>query len=185
MKKLYALLVFLLIIVIGIGIFFVINEKENKKREEEKKELALLYRRQNTALKSCSDLSKMDYYHSADEIDLEQFCIELYVYNYARTKNRLTVGEVLVYLSEEFDADGELRIYSQPENIKNYIGWEIHAGHEVSDIFRGYFIDYLTKNSQKRLLEMNYEEILDALKEYENSPDYISPEEAYSKSKAK
>ena len=183
MRKLYVLLVFLLIIFTGIGVLFVIRDKENKKNEEEKKELALLYRRQNTALKSCSDLSARDYYHSADEIDLEEFCIELYVYNYTRTKNQLTVDEVLDYLSEEYDADGNLRIYSQPENIKNYIGWEIHIGQKVSDIFRGYFIDYLTKKTNKRLLEMSYEEIINALEEYENSPDYISPVEAYDKLK--
>ena len=145
------------------------------KIEEEKKELALLYRRQNTALKSCFDLSKMDYYHGADEIDLEQLCIELYVYNYTRTKYQLTVDEVLDYLCEEYDANGNLRIYSQPENITDYIGWEIHIGHEMSDSFRWNLIDYLKENSSKKINEMSYKEIMDALEEYQNSPDFVPP----------
>lgn len=175
-RKVFLISVILLCICLtGIGIFFVIRDKENMIIEEEKSELALLYRRQNTALKACLDLSKMDYYHGADEIDLKNFYIELYVYNYTRTKYQLTVDEVLDYLSEEYDVNGNLRVYSQPENIKDYIGWEIHIGHEMADNFRGYFIDYLKINSNKSLTEMSYEELVDALGEYQNSSEFIPP----------
>ena len=174
-KKIYIVYVLLLIVATAIGIIFFIIDNQKKKLQEEKNELRRLYYCQNTALKLCGDLSKRYYFHGADEINLEQFCVELYVYNYSRTKYKLTIDEVLNYLGEEYDEDGRPRIYSQPDNIENYIRWEIHIGHEMSDSFRWDFIYYLKENSSKKINEMSYQEIMDALEEYQNSPDFVPP----------
>lgn len=173
----------MLIIATGIGIFFVVRDKKNKKIEEENKELALLYYRQNTAFGLCGDIGKRYYYHGVEELDMNWLYLELYVYNCVKSNYHLTVDEVLNYLSEEYDADGNLRIYSQPDNIKNYIGWDIHIGQDMTEKFSHCLIDYAKKNGYKQYWEMNIEELDNVLEEYRNSPDYISPLEAYNKSK--
>ena len=103
--------------VIAIGVY---RHKKMVDLETEVR-LGILYKWQNKAFIMDYDHETMYRYLSAENSDLSELAIYLYVYNSMQNKYQLTVDEVLDYLSEEYDSDGKLRVYSRPENIEDYI----------------------------------------------------------------
>ncbi len=101
-KRLYILLILLLIIATGIGIFFVVRDKKNKKIEEENKELALLYYRQNTAFGLCGDIGKRYYYHGEEANKLRDRMVEEDKIMPSQI-DAMNIDELEAYLMESYD----------------------------------------------------------------------------------
>ena len=157
----------LVIIAFVIGSFLGVYKEKVAK---DKRHLAWLYYKQNTALQVKGEKEK---YQCASEILLNNLAIELCAYNTMQSKYKLTVDEVTEYLSEEYDSNGKLKIYSQPENISDYIEWNICRSIDEKLHYLSGFIDYLQEHGYSKTYdEMSYEEVETALEAYVNDPEY-------------
>ena len=170
-KKDKVFIIIFLLIVVGAIIGRVVIHLD-----KEKQHMASLYYKQNTAFGLSGDLSKRDYYHGADELVLNEFAVNLFVYNSMNPDSQLSVDEVVEYLSEEYDSNKKPKIYSQPENISSYIAWSVHGGSDIAFEFGRSFADYLRGKGDSMFWEMSYEEVVAALEEYKNSPEYEPPQ---------
>ena len=152
-------------------------KKESEAQIKEQNELELLYYRQNTAFELGDDLDKRYCYYGADELKLNVLIVHLSAYNSVQSKYKVTVDDVINYLSYEYDSYGKPMVYSQPENIKAYIYWNIRYGKDVITKYGDAFNDYMGAHgySNHFYRSMSYEEVVTALEEYQNSPDYVSP----------
>lgn len=178
MKNIKKLVILLCIIVLfgGItitGMKIVQIKKESESRIKEQNELELLYYRQNTAFE-LGDLDKRYCYYGANELKLNVLIVQLYAYNSAQSKYEVTVDDVINYLSDEYDSYGKPKIYSQPENIKAYIYWNIRYGNDAITKYGDAFNDYMGKHgySNHFYRSMSYEEVVTALEEFQEDPEY-------------
>ena len=163
----------LLIGVIFYGIHLNQVKEEAKKEAEEKLKLEKLYYAQNTAFWLTCDFSKIYSYCSFENANKKNTAISIYAYN-AQSDHELTLDEFYTYISKEYDSNGKPMIYSQPENIKEYIDWYLYQGYLGGEAVRKYetsFIVYLAKKGEKSILDMNYEEIVANLEEFQNDPE--------------
>lgn len=102
---------------------------------------------------------------------------DLYAFNVSQNEYKLSIDEILDYISEEYDSDGKPRIYSRSDSINYYILWYIPYRDdfvmEYSYVFNNYLKAHGYKSDSYR--DMNYEEVVDALEEYQNAPSYVPP----------
>ncbi|WP_155839026.1 hypothetical protein [Butyrivibrio sp. LB2008] len=161
----------LLIGVIFYGIHLNQLKEEAKKEAEEKRELEFLYYEQNTAFWLTCDFSKIYSYCSFENANKKNTAISIYAYN-AQSDHELTLDEFYTYISKEYDSDGKPMIYSQPEIIKEYIDWYFNEGKKKIDRYETSFIVYLVRKGEKSILDMNYEEIVANLEEFQKDPEY-------------
>ena len=176
------IIILILLALIGGAITATIIERNKREEQAGAVQLEILYKWQNRAFEmSCSSEEYLDYL-PADRICQGRLTVELFIYNYVQDKYQLTFDEVLDYLSEEYDSDGKLRVYSRPEEIEDYI----HAYPEVEEMsteFGDYFFDYMRAHEYPvcSVSEMSYEEVANALEEYENAPEYHPPHDPHEK----
>ena len=174
-KKDKAVLIIFIIVIIG-AIIIKIATPIIQKKEEEKQQLERMYYEQNKAFELNSGIIDKNIYNGSDKLDLKDLSVKLFVFNTLNTEYELTVDEVVDYLSEEYDSEGKLRIYSQPESISAYIAWNFNGGRDIEDDFRYQLIDYAKSTTDKKYSEMTYEEVVELLEEYKNSPEYEPPQ---------
>lgn len=176
-KKILFLLVILITLVLTISMG--VQRYQSQKNEEVQKEREYLYYRQNTAFELCSNLNERKYYHGSDELRLNRIVVNLYAYNNAQSDYQLSVEEIIDYFNKEYDSDGKLAIYSIPVNINDYIKWYFDNGEDIILEFGDWFNEYLRNHeySQYSYRKMDYAEVTDALKKYENDPSYVPPKQ--------
>ena len=175
-KLLFLLLLFLLL---GNVVYIGFKGYQSQKIKE-KKELEKLYNRQNTAFELCSNLNERKSYHGVDELRLNRIAIDLYVFNNIQSEYQVSVDEVKNYLAEEYDTDGKPMIYSMSENIKNYINWYFEDNGEDTVLYFGARVNkYLKEHDYRQhfYLDMNYEDVVEALEKYKNDPSYVPPKQ--------
>ena len=163
-------IIFLFVCITIIGIKTVQIKKESETKIKEQKELEMLYYKQNTAFE-LGDLDKRYCYYGTNELKLNVLIVHLCAYNSAQNKYKVTVDDVINYLNDEYDSYGKPRIYSQPENIKAYIYWNIRYGNDAITKYGDAFNDYLDEHgySNHFYRDMSYEEVVEALEEYQKS----------------
>ena len=172
------IIVFISVIIALLSVIIVyrVHETETKKLEAEKKELEELYYDQNTALRLCQDCDKRFSYHGVKDADMKELAIAIYAYNNLQSEYKLTIDEVIDYISKEFDSEGKPRIYSQPPNIKAYIDWSyIKATGYGNDLIHDYsscFGAYLIEKGKPPYREMSYEEVVANLEEFQKDSEY-------------
>ena len=169
-KTIYITIILSLLLgVIGYGVHL----NQVKKELETKKELEHLYYRQNTALGLCCDYSKRNYYHDTKELNINMLAVGVSAYNnWVISNEQLTVNEIIDYLSSEFDSEGSPRIYSQSENIKDYIEWYFCGGKEKIHDYMNYFIGYICDNGYHSFNEMSYEEVAANLEGFQKDSEH-------------
>ena len=172
-KRIFIICIFslLFISVIFYGIHLNQLKEEAKKEAEEKRELEFLYYEQNTAFWLTCDFSKIYSYCSFENANKKNTAISIYAYN-AQSDHELTLDEFYTYISKEYDSDGKPMIYSRPEIIKEYIDWYFNEGKKKIDRYETSFIVYLVRKGEKSILDMNYEEIVANLEEFQKDPEY-------------
>ena len=120
MKKKIIIISVIILFLCGIAAGLIYRQHKYKEWATEVK-LEILYKWQNKAfLMNCNHKERLGYL-SADNSDLQELAIYLHIYNNMQTNYQLTIEDVLNYLSEEYDSEGNLRVYSQPKEIENYI----------------------------------------------------------------
>ncbi|MBO4458202.1 MAG: hypothetical protein J5802_10820 [Butyrivibrio sp.] len=172
MKKKFLVFVFLMAVVAAnVGVIAVRSASENQNTGVEKSKvgLELLYEWQNQAFEVSSDYNHNLSYCDADELKLNCVAVNLCAYNNAQQDNQLTVDEVVDYFSEEYDSNGELKVYSKPEEIHDYIDWYYHGGSDCIKDFGEGFNDYLREKGNNGYSDLSYEETSAALKNYVNA----------------
>ncbi|WP_026652583.1 hypothetical protein [Butyrivibrio proteoclasticus] len=136
------------LIVLSISCMFIRNVQKDKAEKEY--DLQRLYNMQNTAFGISRDsYSESIHYHGSDELDISRLEICLYVFSKAKPNNALGVKDIQEYLSCEYDDEGNLRIYSQPEDIALYIRWFCEGGSEDVLDFTSKINSYLENNGYK------------------------------------
>ena len=175
-ERIFIIIIFL-IVIIG-SIVFKIVDPIQKRRAEEKAELARLYSSQNKAFELPAVNEDVFQYHSAEEMELNVLVFDLYVFNVTQSKYRLTIDEVLDYLSEEYDADGRPRVLSRPESIDCYTAWYPRYRKEYFWDCEFPFVEYLKNHGYEKtsVYDMDYEEVIEALEKYTGDPEYVPPE---------
>lgn len=147
-----------------------------RKATERKLELAILYKWQNIAFELCTNRSECMYFHGKDELELSTVAVDLYVYNHSQSAYKVTVEDAVDYFSEEYDSNGKLKVYQRPDNIEDYIHWYPGGEEEYIRGFGDHFNDYLMDHGYSHVYRnLSYEEVINALEEYENSSEYIPP----------
>ena len=173
-------LIILSIIIFSIGclLFYYHRQYQNKKKWAEAIKLEILYNWQNRAFEMDCNQEEERCYQKADRVALNKLVVDLHVYNHMQSSYQLTVDEVLDYLSDEFDSVGNLRVYSRPNNIEKYIN-SFPEVKELSVDFGDHFNDYMKSHNYSNhfFRRMPYEEVVAALEEYKNSPEYVPPQE--------
>ena len=171
------------IIFIGItiiAIFSVISfyAHQTKKSEEEKSRIAYLYELQNEAFEIHGIYEERCRFQTSEKIELSMLVVDLYAYNYNRSDEqlRLSLEEIIDYLGDEYSSNGKLRVFSRPENVENYIVWFLNYKDKARDFGRG-LNAFLQKQGYEFYDDLNYNDVIELLKEYEKAPDYVSPEE--------
>lgn len=141
-------------------------------RKTQAEKLESLYEEQNYAvLIECNHEERIRY-QSANKSDLSELAVFLYVYNAVQDDYNLSIEEVLEYLCEEYNSNNKLNVYLQSDAIKDYIKW-FPKSEEIVNDFRGHFIDYMKETGQGKYWELSYKEVIDALENYKNDPDYV------------
>jgi len=172
MKKRIILITVILSFLVS-AIFYGIYINQKKKDADEKRRLEDLYYAQNTAFGLCCD-NKRNYYHGTKDANMDDVTIAIYAYNNAQSEHKLTLNEFIAYINEEYDSEGTPMIYSQPPNIKYYVEWywTIGQGENMIREYRTSFIYYLAKKNKQPYWEMNYEEVIANLEEFQKDPEY-------------
>ena len=149
-----------------------------EERREDNLQLPKLYVRQNVAFDVCTDYTQNDRYHGDNELKLNRVVVNISAYNEYQSKYQLTVDEVVDYFEEEYDSSGNPRVYSQPESIHDYIEWYWNGGEEIIGEYGDGFTEYMSKHGYPNPFyrHMEYEDVVTALEEYKNSPEYIAPQ---------
>lgn len=165
------------IFVILSSIFFKIAGPMIEEMIEKKRQLPSLYVHQNVAFDICTDYTQNDHYHGANELKLNIIIVYIYAYNDYQSKYNLTLDEVVDYFKEEYTSSRKLKVYSQPENIHDYIEWYYHGGEEKIWDYGNNFNDYMKKQGYPEHIyrKMEYKDVLAALDKYVSSPEYIPP----------
>ncbi|MBO4457475.1 MAG: hypothetical protein J5802_07135 [Butyrivibrio sp.] len=160
-----AIAVFVIIVIISVAIGVV---KTKQHRAEQ-------YNDQNTAFRLKSDIAQRGIYHGADDLELKELVVQLFVYNQSYAENQLTINDIFDYLSAQHESDSKLKKYSRYEDVKFYIDWSVRGGRHITDNYLPLLIRFLENNSEKIYSDISYEEVEVALEEYRNSPEYIPP----------
>lgn len=170
-------IIFLLIIIILIlvRINMLYAEKNAEKWAEQRRILRRLYYDQNEAFELSRECENPYQYHGIDDLNLNVLVIDLHTFNSMQKEYQLTIDEIRDYLSKKRDSHGKLRIYSPPENIAYYISWYTKRLYDFrwEKDFNNYLKAHGYKSDSYR--DMNYEEVVDALEEYQNDPSYVPP----------
>ena len=165
MKK-KVLLVILLVAIAGGISAGIIRKNQIKAVAKDKVGVELLYEWQNLAFEISEDYTHNLEYRNADELKLNHVAVDLCAYNSAKPESQLTVDEVVDYFSDEYDSNGELKVYSKPEKIHDYIDWYYHGGNDSIREFGDGFNEYLRENGNNEYHDLSYEETAAALEGY-------------------
>lgn len=176
MKKRFIIIsiIFLFVaVIVGYGFY---KQKERKEWETAAR-LQILYKWQNYAFRVLCNHEERLCYQGTDKIELQELVVYLHIYDSIQNKYQLTVDEVMDYLSDEYDSEGKLKVYSRPENIEDYID-NYPEVDELAEKFGDEFNEYLMKKGYPHVFRnMTYEEVVEALEKYKNDPEYIPPHE--------
>lgn len=175
-KDVKIIIALFLLLIIGSTILKIVIPIQ-KKAAEEKRELAKLYYEQNKAFELAGEYTNKDQYHGAKDLKLNVLAYDLYAFNVSQNEYKLSIDEILEYISEECDSDGKPRIYSRSDSINYYILWYIPYRDDFVMEYSYAFNNYLKAHGYKcdSYRDMNYEEVVDALEEYQNDPSYVPP----------
>ena len=177
MRKKIAIITVLLAL---IGSAMAVITIRHKRTEEwaESVRLEIAYNRQNEAFEMDCNGEDRRHYLDAQKSRLNVLAVDLHVYNHIQDKYLLTVDEVVNYLSDEYDSEGNLRVYSRPENIEDYINCYPEV-QEIAVEFGDNFIYYMKDQGYPVYFyrQLSYEEVVSALEEYRNSDEYDPPHE--------
>jgi len=125
-KKIIYLIILILTGCLSFAFWRINVSKEAKVQEQQ-----TLYRRQNQAFGlSADNHDNRVYFHSEEELEIPRLIVGLHVYNSDQTDYALTEDTVIDYLSEEYDSEGNLMVYSCPDEIADYIEWWFHGGRQ-------------------------------------------------------
>ena len=171
-KKIILLLAIIMIFGILINLFFGKHEKPQEKP------LEFLYEEQNHAFLIKCTYEESQHYQNSGRCDLPRLVVYLYVYNNVQDNYKLTVDEVLDYLSEEKNSDNKPNVYSRPDAINDYINSFPEVKESAID-FSDYFIEYMKETGQGKYWEMDYKDVIEALDQYKNDPRYEAPKPLY------
>lgn len=124
-----------ILIIIGLISGAVYGYSQWKKARNEKIEQVILsieYREQNTAFGMSINASELGY-QGYDMIKEEELYIRLEVYNsWNKQQNNgreeVSLADIEDYLASEYNEDGELRVYSRPQKIQEYMKWYYEDG---------------------------------------------------------
>jgi len=164
-KALMILLILLVILcIVSYGLYL---HHKNKEAELKRIELGKMYHFQNTALEIDCTIADGYVFYNSDAIEMPELVVDLYVYNKEYPEMGVSFENVVDYLKNEYDEQGQPLIYSRPDNITNYIEWYYHNGDEKAWDEKKKLMDYLSEKNARKYWEMEYSELVKALSEYD------------------
>lgn len=167
-KKLF---IGILILLIGAILIFICWQKKISHEAKTQEELEILYKYQNKAFHLCNDAEGY-YFHGIDDLKLQEVVVDLAAFNEAQEEYYVTLEDVVDYLGDEFDDDGQPLIFSCPENIEKYVSWYWHGGSDIIMDYGDRFNEYLMDNGYPHVYrKMEYQEVVDALDKWKAKQD--------------
>ena len=140
--------------------------------------IAYLYELQNAAFEIYGTYEERCRFQTSEKIELSMLVVDLYAYNYNRSDEqlRLSLEEIIDYLGDEYSSNGKLRVFSRPENVENYIVWFLNYKDKARDFGRG-LNAFLQKQGYEFYDDLNYNDVIELLKEYEKDSEYVPPKQ--------
>lgn len=126
-----------------------------KKNHDRVYKIVAAYKIQNELFAIDKDVAEICYintFNSADYVDLSMLEIMLHVYNNdcsTDPSDKISVDEVLNYLEDEYDADGELKILNFPEKFEKYKTWYLSSSLDGDGKINTYYNSILLEEATK------------------------------------
>ena len=176
------------IILTGAGVIIKMDHDNNVKAAlaEKEQQLRIDFANQNRALRLYiqGQYSPLEPFEGTEDGIYFEFYFDVACYR-KLTGSQLTYDEIVAYLSQEFEDDGEVRIYTNgrhPE-IKEYIEWTLEHEQErreyigtISLIYSNYRASYGITFLVDANVKYRNRAILDELIKKEADPDYVMDE---------
>ena len=187
-KKVLIWTIVAVIILIGAGVIIKMDHDNNTKAAlaEKEQQLRIDFANQNRALRLYiqGQYSPLEPFEGTEDGIYFEFYFDVACYR-KLTGSQLTYDEIVEYLSQEFEDDGEIRIYTNgrhPE-IKEYIEWALEHQRErtgyisrINLISTNYRTSYGAPEWEDVFVEYRNRAILDELIKKEADPDYVMDE---------
>ena len=174
MKKIFVygtLLAVIFAFLVGCGS---INDKNNANEETvSQEELEKLYKKETFALGMDKRYPE---YQDFSHVVLNLLTINLEAYEENQPDaQKVTIEDVRNFLADEYDADGNLRVLNQPQNISDYIDWYWSGGDTYTRNYASYLSkyrdDHQDKYQDKSVYEMDLELLNNLIDDFKNCPN--------------
>lgn len=181
--KSFAIVMVVLLVIACVAVFIRDYVKTKRANEEQAKleyetKLEKAYKKETFALGMDKRYSEyQDFSHVVP--NLLTINLEAYEENQPDAQ-KVTIEDVRNFLADEYDADGNLRVLNQPQNISDYIDWYWSGGDTYTRNYASYLSKYKDDHQDKyqdvSVYEMDLELLNNLIDDFKNCPnkeDYV------------